>query len=325
MSQWCSGSACMSGSSSGSSSSSSASSYNRSSSTSSYTAVKAASGRHAWKLSRSGGRRVRPVRRSSGFVISTSTTSLSVDSSLADSSPSSSMAKSSADFDSSPVECTPADASCLTGFPICCSPIFNGLPSWSTSLAPCQSPAMPLAGATGDASRLPSSPVADTCVDAGRSVMGKGGARTGGGGRTSTTSSSVGSLTSRSKRIVAVEVSGGRCAYVYHLRLPRRQPKLCLPHLQRERLVEDHFDRRDHLVVGQVEDLPALTLRRHAQVNPPVSFRRQLPTVLLLRNHELHHAAPHPRQREAAVDLAPMLVAPHRESSSQLAAGERDV
>ncbi|CAI7799994.1 unnamed protein product, partial [Closterium sp. NIES-53] len=58
MSQRCSGSACTSGLSSGSSSSSLASLYNRSSSTSSYTVVKAAGGRQAWKLSRSGGRRV---------------------------------------------------------------------------------------------------------------------------------------------------------------------------------------------------------------------------------------------------------------------------
>ncbi|CAI7885417.1 unnamed protein product [Closterium sp. NIES-54] len=171
------------------SSSSSASSYNRSSSTSSYTVVKAAGGRHAWKLSRSGGRRARPAHRSSGFMIGTSTTSLLVDSSPVDSSPSSSTAKPStscfepstscsppADFVSSPVDChvccspvdyTPAAASCLTGSPVCCSPVVDGFPSWSTSLVPCRPPAMPLASATGNASRLSSLPVADTDVNAG--------------------------------------------------------------------------------------------------------------------------------------------------------------
>ncbi|CAI7773292.1 unnamed protein product [Closterium sp. NIES-54] len=72
MSQRCSGSACMSGSSYNSSSSSSASSYSKSSSTSSYAVVKAAS------TKKSGGLQSRPVRRSPGW---TSTTSLSVDSS----------------------------------------------------------------------------------------------------------------------------------------------------------------------------------------------------------------------------------------------------
>ncbi|CAI7773173.1 unnamed protein product, partial [Closterium sp. NIES-53] len=136
--------------------------------------VKAAGSRQAWKTSRSSGLRVRPVRRSSGFWIGTSTTSLSVDSSPADCCPSSSTSSSStscfdpstgcsppADLDSSlvnrhvdsspvdrpvycsPVDCTPPAASCSTGCPVCCSLVVDGFPFWLTSLAPYRPPVLP--------------------------------------------------------------------------------------------------------------------------------------------------------------------------------------
>ncbi|CAI7868034.1 unnamed protein product [Closterium sp. NIES-54] len=200
MSQWCSGSACMLGSSSGSSSSL----YARSSSSLSYAVSK-------------------PLPHCCRWTPPSSLASLSSASCCT-------MVGDPADFspaDSSPADCPVADCSSI-GFAAACSPVIycsaiDSFPASSaspigvvftptaTGLTSRLPLAMLVAGATGDAPLLLSSPKAHTEVAPGRLATrgGAGGAGEGERGQTSSASASASSLTSARRGSVAVEVSVG--------------------------------------------------------------------------------------------------------------------
>ncbi|CAI7917738.1 unnamed protein product [Closterium sp. NIES-54] len=70
---------------------------------------------------------------------------------------------------------------------------------------------------------------------------------------------------------------------------------------ERHVLVEHHVRRGDYPVVGNVEELPAFALLRHAKVKAPPGLRLQLSTTLLLGDQELRHAAPYPGQLQVGL------------------------